>query len=108
MQDGQSLAGRDRRVALVDFWWLPPVDDIPHRQTAVLTQVELGGVIDLGGIRQSECGREPIVGSDRRLARRYSVAQVLSGRDSSSRCTWTVARWLADLTVDVRWRTRNP
>lgn len=92
MQDGQSLAGRNRRVGRI-LVWPSPVDDIPHRQQQCSHRWNPGGVIDLGGIRQSECGRKPIVGSDRRLARRYSVAQDLSGR--GSRCTWTDVREVA-------------
>lgn len=58
---------------------------------------------DLGGIqqRQRECGRKPIVGSERPLARRYSVAQVLSGWGQHMHLD--VREVAADLTVDVRW-----
>lgn len=91
---------------LVEFWWLSPVDDIPHKQQCS-HRWNPGGVIDLGGIRQSECGREPIVGKRPSVgATLPSRAQVLSCRDNS--CTWTVARAAADLTVDVRWETRIP
>lgn len=103
MQDGQSLAGRNRRVGRI-LVWPSPVDDIPHRQQQCSHRWNPRGVIDLGGIRQSECGRKPIVGSDRRLGwRDVTQSRRICLAGAADAPGQTFARWLADLTVDVRW-----